>query len=323
MWSHFRLCWFAYGSVLLETGTTTRTRRTRDCESLSFRPCLVNNGPMDREALSEFLRRRRETMKPADVGLPTGARRRTAGLRREEVAQLTGMSVDYYGRLEQARGPQPSPQMLRALARAMRFTADETDHLYRLAGHAVPDRSTHSLHVRPALLFVLDQIRDAVAFVCSDTGAVLAQNGLAKLLMGDRLANGESGLRASMAWQWFTDPRSREVAPAEDHDEHSRTTVADLRAAWARRSTDADMRELVENLLEHSPEFAELWARHEVAAWRMRRKTFLTRVGRITLDCEVLATTDGQQLVIFTPPAGSTALEDLLLLAVVGNQEVG
>jgi transcriptional regulator with XRE-family HTH domain len=148
-------------------------------------------------------------------------------LRREEVAQLTGMSVDYYGRLEQSRGPQPSPQMLRALARALRLTDDETDHLYRLAGHAVPDRSTHSLHVRPALLFVLDQLRDAAAFVCSDTDVILAQNGLAKLLMSELPVAGETGLRASMSWQWFTDPRARAAAPPEDHDRHSRTTVAD------------------------------------------------------------------------------------------------
>ncbi len=277
---------------------------------------------MDRDALAEFLRRRREAVRPADVGLPAGVRRRTAGLRREEVAQLTGMSVDYYGRLEQARSAQPSPQMLRALARALRLTEDETDHLYRLARHAVPDRGTRSVHVRPALLFVLDQMRDAAAFVCSDTGVMLAQNEMAKLLMGDRVT-GETGLGASLTWQWFTDPSARETAPVDDQDEHSRVMVADLRAAWARRRTDADMSELVEGLLKHSPEFAELWARHEVATRRMQRKTFLTRVGPITLDCEVLATTDGQQLVVLTPPAGSSALEKLRLLAVVRDQAVG
>ncbi|MGA5463423.1 helix-turn-helix transcriptional regulator [Mycobacterium sp. NPDC050041] len=278
---------------------------------------------MDREALAQFLRRRREALSPVDVGLPVGVRRRTAGLRREEVAQLTGMSVDYYGRLEQSRGPQPSPQMLRALARALRLTNDETDHLHRLAGHAVPDRSTHSVNVRPALLFVLDQLSDAVAFVCSDTDVILAQNRLAALLMSELPAAGGSGVEASMTWHWFTDPRSRAGAPEKDHDRLSRTTVADLRAAWARRPDDADMRELVDALLEHSPEFADLWARHEVATRRMDRKTFLTRVGPITLDCEVLATTDGQRLVLLTPPPGSDALANLRLLDVVGNQVVG
>lgn len=155
---------------------------------------------MDRDALAEFLRRRREAMRPADVGLPAGPRpRRTVGLRREEVAQLTGMSVDYYGRLEQSRSTQPSPQMLRALARALRLTDDETDHLYRLAGHAVPDRIAASMHARPALLFVLDQMRDAAAFICSDTYLLLAQNDLAKQLMGHRVSV-TGALEESIAW---------------------------------------------------------------------------------------------------------------------------
>ncbi|GFG51396.1 transcriptional regulator [Mycolicibacterium agri] len=280
------------------------------------------DGSMDRAALADFLRRRREAIRPSDVGLPAGVRRRTAGLRREEVAQLTGMSVDYYGRLEQARGPQPSTQMVRALARGLRLTDDETDHLYRLAGHAVPDRTRASTHVRPALMFVLDQLRDAAAFVGSDTDVILAQNELARLLMGDRVA-GDTGFRSNLSWKWFTDPTSRALAPQGEHDEHSRTFVADLRAAWARRRNDADMRELIDNLLAHSPEFAALWARHEVAARHMQQKTFLTKVGAITLDCEVLATVDNQRLVVLTPPAGSSALEQLRLLAVVGEQAVG
>jgi transcriptional regulator with XRE-family HTH domain len=276
---------------------------------------------VDRDALADFLRRRREVIRPAEVGLPAGARRRTTGLRREEVAQLTGMSVDYYSRLEQARSTQPSPQMLRALARALRFSDDETDHLYRLAGHAVPDRLGPSIHVRPALLFVLDQMRDAAAFVCSDTYIVLAQNELARLLMSDWVT-GETGFRASIAWQWFTDPQSRARVPEAQRHEHSQITVADLRAAWARRRNDADMRELVDSLLEHSAEFTELWARHEVAVRRRQQKTFQTRVGPITLDCEVLGTDDSQTLVVLTPPAGSSALEDLHLLKVLGEQAV-
>lgn len=277
---------------------------------------------MDRDALAQFLRRRREAMSPADVGLSAGVRRRTKGLRREEVAQLTGMSADYYGRLEQARGPQPSPQILRALGRALRLTEDEFDHLYRLAGHAVPDRSGHSAHVRPALMFVLDQMRDAAAFVCSDTAVMLAQNRLATLLMG-ALVPTDTGLRASLTWRWFCEPGARDAAPLADHDVHSRVAVADLRAAWARRRADPDMRELVDDLLLRSKEFADLWALHEVAARRMQRKTFQTKVGPITLDCEVLATSDGQQLVVLTPPPGSQAQEDLQLLSVLGGEVVG
>jgi transcriptional regulator with XRE-family HTH domain len=276
---------------------------------------------MDCVALAEFLRRRREVISPSDMGLSPGQRRRTTGLRREEVAQLTGMSVDYYSRLEQARSTQPSPQMVRALARALRLTEDETDHLFRLAGHAVPDRPWHCLHVRPALLFLLDQLRDAAAFVCSDTEILLAQNDMAKLLMGD-LGDGDTGLQASMCWRWFTDPRSRDTIPADERSQHSRSRVADLRAAWARRPNDPDMRELVDGLLKHSPEFAELWTRHEVAVRRMHRKTFLTQVGPITLDCEVLATMDGQRLVVLTPPAGTSGMDKLRLLGVVGRQSL-
>jgi transcriptional regulator with XRE-family HTH domain len=276
---------------------------------------------MDRDALAEFLRRRREVISPADVGLSPGVRRRAKGLRREEVAQLTGMSVDYYSRLEQARSTQPSPQMVSALARALRLTEDETDHLYRLAGHAVPDRPRRSLHVRPALLFLLDQLRDAAAFVCSDTEIVLAQNEMAKALMGE-VAKGDTGLQASMCWRWFTDPRSRDGMPRDEHSQHSCSRVADLRAVWARRRNDPDMRELVDGLLQRSPEFSELWIRHEVAVRRMQRKTFLTRVGPIALDCEVLATHDGQRLIVLTPPAGTSSMDKLRLLAVVGSQSV-
>lgn len=289
---------------------------------MSLWECRNGNVVMDRDALADFLRRRREALKPADVGLPADVRRRrTAGLRREEVAQLTGMSVDYYGRLEQSRSTQPSVQMLRALSRALRLSVDEADHLFRLAGHAVPDRSTHSMHVRPGLLFLLDQLRDAAAFVCSDTYVMLAQNPLSKLLIGDRSSDG-SGLEASMAWQWFTDPRARDGILVADQDEHSQVTVADLRAAWARRRNDADMREVVGALQEHSAEFAQLWARHEVAVRRIQRKTFPTAVGTITLDCELLATIDCQHLVVLTPPPGSSAADDLRLLAVLGTQSV-
>ncbi|MEH3143355.1 MAG: helix-turn-helix transcriptional regulator [Mycobacterium kyogaense] len=274
---------------------------------------------MDRDALAGFLRRRREAITPAEVGLPDGVRRRTAGLRREEVAQLAGMSADYYGRLEQGRSTQPSTQMIRAMARALRLSDDETDHLHHLAGHAAPDRGSRSMHVGPALMFVLDQLRDAAAFVTSDTYVVLAQNDLATVLMGDLVdAHALTGLSASMSYRWFTEPQMRERVPPHERHEHSRIMVADLRAVWARRRTDPDVRELVDALRKQSSEFAELWELHEVAVRRMQRKTFLTTVGPLTLDCEVLAATHGQKLVVLTPPPGSAALQNLRLLSVVG-----
>ncbi|MBT2474581.1 helix-turn-helix domain-containing protein, partial [Microbacterium sp. ISL-103] len=131
---------------------------------------------MDREALAEFLVRRREQLTPSDVGLSTGARRRTPGLRREEVAQLAAMSTDYYARLEQQRGPQPSVQILASLARALRLTPDERDYLHRVCGHAAPDRTVFTDYVHPRMLRVLDRLDDTPAFVVSVPDEVRVQN---------------------------------------------------------------------------------------------------------------------------------------------------
>jgi len=125
---------------------------------------------MDRKALADFLRRHRDALQPADVGLPEGPRRRAAGLRREEVAALAMISTDYYTQLEQRRSPQPSEQTLASLARALRLTGDERDYLFRVAGRNVPSQVTIEAHVAPALLRVLDRLSDAPALVVSYLG---------------------------------------------------------------------------------------------------------------------------------------------------------
>src|ERR1700722_11788083 len=122
---------------------------------------------MDREPLGDFLRNRRESLQPEDVGLARGARRRPTGLRREEVALLASMSTDYYTRLEQHRGPQPSPPMLAAIGRALRLTLAERDPLFRLAGRPPPDSPIRSDHVAPGLRRVLDRL-DTPAMITSD-----------------------------------------------------------------------------------------------------------------------------------------------------------
>lgn len=275
---------------------------------------------MDRAALADFLLRRRDALQPSDVGLTAGPRRRAPGLRREEVAQLTGMSVDYYARLEQARSPQPSTQMLHALARTLRLNRDETDHLHRLAGHPAPERSGSSRHVRPVLLHVLDQLQDCAAFVCSDLDEVLAQNRLSVLLQGDH--SGRTGLRASSTYTWFTEPGAQDTIVAEDRPEHSRVRVADLRATWSRRHGDADVRSLVEALVADSPEFADIWERHEVGVKHLQHKRFVhPRIGELTVDCETLATdVEGQRLVILGAAPGTDAHGRLQLLRVLGEQ---
>src|SRR5580692_1695316 len=136
---------------------------------------------MDREDLADFLRRRREDLRPDDVGLPAGRRRRTSGLRREEVASLASMSTDFYARIEQRRGSRPSQATIAALARALRLTLDERDHLFHLAGYEPPAHAIRSDHVSPALLRLLDRL-DTPAQVTSDLAVTLVQNELAVAL---------------------------------------------------------------------------------------------------------------------------------------------
>lgn len=275
---------------------------------------------MDRDALADFLRRRREALRPADVGLAAGPRRRTPGLRREEVAAVTGMSVDYYVRLEQRRGPQPSEQMLGALARTLRLTADERDHLYRLAGHHAPERTPLDSHVAPALLRVLDRLADSPAFVISALGVVLTNNRLAATIFGDRAR--DTGWDRYAAYRWFTDPASRAVYPPEHHERHARGLVASLRAAHSTPATSARARELVALLADRSPEFRELWDRHEVARRFETHKMLVhPEVGAFEVACQALFTEDqSQALVVLTPEPGSEAEEKIRLLAVLGNE---
>jgi transcriptional regulator with XRE-family HTH domain len=276
---------------------------------------------MDRAALADFLRRRRETLQPSDVGLPAGARRRAPGLRREEVAQLAAMSADYYTRLEQRRGPQPSEQILASLARALRLTDDERDHLYRMAGHNAPDRLTGGAHVSPALQRVLDHLDDSPALILSNLGETLLQNRLSAALLGDR--TGLTGLERSEFYRWFVHPETERTRyPEDDRYRQSRAQVASLRVAYGTMGADSRAGELVRALQKASPEFAELWDRHEVAKRFEDHKTLIhPELGPIELDCQVLFTEDQSQcLLVLTAPPRSEAAEKLALLGVLGTQ---
>ncbi|GGJ13367.1 helix-turn-helix transcriptional regulator [Streptomyces brasiliensis] len=279
---------------------------------------------MNRTELADFLRRGRgrARLDPADVGLTPGARRRTPGLRREEVATLAGMSVDYYTRLEQSRGPRPSRQMLTALARALRLTDDERDHLFHLADEEPPRHETTSSHVRPGLLLVLDRLHDAPAQVITDLGDVLAQNAMARALTGD--ASARPARYRNMVRRYFLDPSARAQFPPEDREEHARQQVANLRAVSASRPADPEPAALVAELREHSEEFAALWADHEVAIRRASTKRFLHPVvGLLELDCEVLLSAEAhQRLIIHTARPGTASHERLELLRVVGLQDM-
>jgi len=275
---------------------------------------------MQRDQLADFLRRRRRAIRPAEVGLTEGPRRRTAGLRREEVAMLAGMSVDYVVRLEQGRSSQPSTQLLGSLARALRLSDDERAHLFYLAGHRPPPADGVARLARAGLVRMLDLLGDTPALVLSDLGEVLAQNRASLLLMGDH--TGHTGDRRFAIFRWFTDPAARAVHPPEEQDRRSRELVADLRAAAGRRSGDPEVAGLVERLRAASADFRRLWAEHEVAVRRADRKIVAhPRVGRLLMECETLVTPDqGQQLLVLTP-ADDEARERLELLRVLGTEE--
>jgi transcriptional regulator with XRE-family HTH domain len=269
---------------------------------------------MDRTELADFLRQRRSRLRPEDVGLTPGPRRRTAGLRREEVAQLTGMSTDYYMRLEQARSPQPSTQLLAALAGALRLDEDQREHLYLLAGHRPPAPAPAGEDVHPGLLLVLEKLWDTPVQVLSDLGDVLAQNQLAEMLFGTVCTVSEHG--RNMVWRWFADERVRAAYPPDEHAYYSHMHVADLRAAVTRRGNDAASARLVERLKEASPEFVELWGLHEVSVRRnSRMRVTHPALGPIELDCELLLTpAEDQRLLIFTVPPGSNTGERMRTL---------
>ncbi len=274
---------------------------------------------MDREDLADFLRRRREALQPDDVGLPAGRRRRTAGLRREEVAALASMSTDFYARIEQRRGSRPSRETIAALARALRLTLPERNHLFHLAGYEPPSQAIRSDHVSPALLRVLDRL-DTPAQVTSDLAVTLAQNPMAVALLG--VQTEFAGPSRSLYYRWFTDLPSRGNHHADDHDELSRGYVASLRAVHGRDRDDAEARELVDLLLAESPEFARLWEDHEVGlGHRADKRVVHPTIGLITLDCQILtAESQTERLVVFTAAPGSEDADKLRLLSVVGDQ---
>jgi transcriptional regulator with XRE-family HTH domain len=274
---------------------------------------------MDRDGLADFLKRRRDGLKPDDVGLSAGTRRRTAGLRREEVAQLAHMSTDFYARLEQARGSRPSEQTTAALARALRLTPDERDHLYQLAGHTAPLRGYRSDHASPGLSRVLQSLH-APAQIVSDLGVVLGRNAMGRLLLGDEAQ--DAGLRRGLIYRWFVDPPETRIFAPEEHGRHSRDYVAMLRAVHGRDPHDPEVLDLLEHLLRESPEFAELWELHEAHGRQGSLKCIVhPLVGRITLDCQILSSENvTERLIVFTAAADSADAKQLELLSVVGGQ---
>jgi transcriptional regulator with XRE-family HTH domain len=263
---------------------------------------------MARQELASFLRDRRESVRPADVGLPVTSRRRTPGLRREEVAGLASMSVEYYARLEQARGPRPSAPILAGVADALRLTAAERAHMFRLAGVALPAPPGPPRRVRPHVASLLDRMPDTAAIVTAASYDVIAWNPLAQALMGDLLN------RPNLARRRFL---HREEVLTTGHEDFAEIAVARLRAATDRYPRDHRLATLIAELRVGSEEFADIWDKHPVRVPGHRTKTMVhPDVGPLRVHCDVLTIPDDDQQVVFiTADPGSPSARALRRLA--------
>ncbi|SDU93759.1 Helix-turn-helix domain-containing protein [Microlunatus sagamiharensis] len=275
---------------------------------------------IDRAGLAEFLRRRRESLQPEDVGLPRGQRRRTSGLRREEVASLCHMSTDYYSRIERERGPQPSEQMIASIAQGLHLSLDERDHLFRLAGHQAPSRGTTSEHVSPGLLRILDRLEDTPAEVVTELGETLRQTTLGVALVGDLTRY--TGPSRSLGYRWFTDLGTRARYASEDHAFLGRLFASGLRSIATLRGPDSRAARYAELLLPQSEEFRTLWETHEVGVRPHEVKHFVhPELGVLELTCQSLLDPDqSHRLLVYTAVPGSESHEKLQLLSVIGSQ---
>jgi transcriptional regulator with XRE-family HTH domain len=278
---------------------------------------------MDRTELGAALRTWRERLRPADVGLPAGVRRRTPGLRREEVAGLAGMSVDYLTRVEQGRGPRPSEAVLGGLARALRLTDAERTHLFDLAGVAPPAPGRIRGTVRPSVLRLMDRFTDLPALLLDAKCDVLSWNPLAAALLGDMSALPPA--QRNVAWQAFLGTsRNRIDASPDERERLDRAVVSDLRRATARYPADPGLARLIVGLRAGSDRFERLWTLRELDERHGDHKRIRhPELGVLELDCNVLHIQgDDQVLLVYSAAPGSREAEALALLGVVGLQEI-
>lgn len=275
---------------------------------------------MHRDELASCIRAWRDRLEPADAGLPAGGRRRAAGLRREEVALLTGVSVDYLARLEQGRATHPSPQVLDALARTLRLTDAERAHLHRVAGQAPPSAGHMNRHVTPSVQRILDRLADTPVMVVDAASHIVAWNAMAAALLGDFSSLGDR--ERNIAWRFFTGGPGRVVHDESERAQIAAEIVASLHDALGRYPNDPPMRALIADLRAASEIFDALWQQHPVARQVARRKTIdHPQLGPITLDCDVLrvAGTD-LELVVYTAEPGSAAASQLAMVGTLGLQ---
>jgi transcriptional regulator with XRE-family HTH domain len=269
---------------------------------------IARTGERRREELADFLRHRREALKPEDLGLPNGGRRRTPGLRREEVAQLAGVGATWYTWLEQGRDVRASLDVLEALARALRLNQAERSHLIMLGrGEEAPPCKSPVERVSPTLRRLIENLGPNPAHIIGRRWDYLAWNDAAVALLGDLGAIPRAA--RNHAWLTFTDPARREMFT--DWERSSRTLVAKFRADSARHLGDPAFESLIAALRRSSPEFARAWERHEVSHSGEGRKDLRHPIaGMMSFSHAVFHPAEklDQRLVLYSPlPENETA----------------
>jgi transcriptional regulator with XRE-family HTH domain len=278
--------------------------------------------------LGPTIRAWRDRLSPAATGLPAGRVRRATGLRREELAELAGVSVDYVVRLEQGRATTPSAQVVSALARALQLTVAERDHLFRLARLIPPADDQISDHIPPGVHRVVARLGDAAAAVFAADWQLIWWNRTWAALLGDPSA-APPGLR-NFARDTFpvgsAGPQlSQWPVTSMDAGHTSASVVSDLRRATGRFPRDRRLAELIRVLTEGNPQFAELWATGTVSAHREDRKIVEhPAVGPIIVDCDTLTDGDAElKIVILTAAPGTEDETKLRLATIAGVQDTG
>jgi transcriptional regulator with XRE-family HTH domain len=266
----------------------------------------------------------RERIAPATVGVAEGRRRRATGLRREEVAELAGISVDYFTRLEQGRATSPSTQVVEALARALRLTDTERDLLFRLAGHVTPGLNLVSSRITPSVQRLLERLANTPVAVFDATWTLIIANASYDALMGPTTSC--RGIERNSIWRHLIGPGTRAVYTADEHADLTARLVADLRLTAARYPADPRLKRLISELAAQSPRFVELWEPGELEPHQDqgRRKVIdHPGVGPITLDCDTLiVASDDLRIMIYTAEPETEDAERLALAIVLGTQSL-
>jgi transcriptional regulator with XRE-family HTH domain len=268
------------------------------------------------------LRRWRDRVAPETVGVPVGGRRRATGLRREELAGLAGISVDYLTRLEQGRATSPSPHVIEALARALRLSEAERDLLFRLAGQVVPGPEVISARITPSVQRLLDRLSNTPVAVHDAAWNLIVANQPYDALMG--ATTSWRGIERNAVWRNLAGSGNRTVHTPQEQARFESLLVADLRMTAARYPADRELKRLIGELTADVPRFAELWESGEVSAPpdQSRHKIIdHPDVGFVELDCDTLIVAgDDLRITVYTAEPGTEDAERLALAVVLGTQ---